>query len=64
MDPTTHLPTEAFLNPATTATATMRAIVQDRYGSSDTWQLTTALPSSRSIAGITSMAGAYDTFSL
>jgi NADPH:quinone reductase-like Zn-dependent oxidoreductase len=40
MNTTTHLPTEASPEPATTTIVTMRAIVQDRYGSSDTWQLT------------------------
>ena len=39
MDTTNHLPTETSPEPATTAPVTMRAIVQDRYGSSDTWQL-------------------------
>ena len=38
---TTHHPqSEGHSSPATPAMAKMRAIVQDRYGSSDTWQLT------------------------
>ena len=40
MNTTTHPQTDASPEPATPATVTMRAIVQDRYGSSDTWQLT------------------------
>jgi NADPH:quinone reductase-like Zn-dependent oxidoreductase len=40
MNTTTHPPSAGSPEPATTATVTMRAIVQDRYGSSDTWQLT------------------------
>jgi NADPH:quinone reductase-like Zn-dependent oxidoreductase len=39
MNKTIHLQTGTSPEPATTATVTMRAIVQDRYGSSDTWQL-------------------------
>ncbi len=39
MGTTTHPPTDSNPERATTATSTMRAIVQDRYGSSDTWQL-------------------------
>ncbi len=37
MNPTTHPQRQTLPAPATAAT--MRAIVQDRYGSSDTWQL-------------------------
>ncbi len=40
MNTTAHLLTETSPEPATIVTVTMRAIVQDRYGSSDTWQLT------------------------
>ena len=40
MNTTTNPQTDASPEPATPATVTMRAIVQDRYGSSDTWQLT------------------------
>ncbi len=40
MNALTHHQSETSPDPATTATMTMRAIVQDRYGSSDTWQLT------------------------
>jgi NADPH:quinone reductase-like Zn-dependent oxidoreductase len=40
MNTSAHLHTETSREPATIATVTMRAIVQDRYGSSDTWQLT------------------------
>jgi NADPH:quinone reductase-like Zn-dependent oxidoreductase len=40
MDTANHPQTPASPEPATPATRTMRAIVQDRYGSSDTWQLT------------------------
>ena len=36
MDATTHLPTETSPESATPARGTMCAIVQDRYGSSDT----------------------------
>ena len=38
MNTTTH--TDTPHGPASASTVTMRAIVQDRYGSSDTWQLT------------------------
>jgi NADPH:quinone reductase-like Zn-dependent oxidoreductase len=40
MNTTIHPPSGPSPEPAATATVTMRAIVQDRYGSSDTWQLT------------------------
>lgn len=40
MNTNTHPQTGTAPEPATPATDTMRAIVQDRYGSSDTWQLT------------------------
>ena len=40
MNTTTHPQTDTSPEPATSATSTMRAIVQDRYGSSDTWRLT------------------------
>jgi NADPH:quinone reductase-like Zn-dependent oxidoreductase len=40
MNTTTHPQTDTSPEPVTTATSMMRAIVQDRYGSSDTWELT------------------------
>jgi NADPH:quinone reductase-like Zn-dependent oxidoreductase len=40
MNTTIHPPTETPPEPWSTANMTMRAIVQDRYGSSDTWHLT------------------------
>jgi NADPH:quinone reductase-like Zn-dependent oxidoreductase len=40
MNPTTHPQADTSPERASTANATMRAIVQDRYGSSDTWQMT------------------------
>ena len=42
MNTTHHQRRETPPAPTTPATVTMRAIVQDRYGSSDTWQLTDA----------------------
>ena len=40
MNTTNHPQRQTPPAPTTPATVTMRAIVQDRYGSSDTWQLT------------------------
>jgi len=40
MNTTTHPQTFESPGPDTAAALTMRAIIQDRYGSSDTWQLT------------------------
>ena len=39
MNTTSQSQTDTSLGGATAATSTMRAVVQDRYGSSDTWKL-------------------------